>query len=107
MLSAEFMDLLDEVACIMKKRSKSAFGGVLIFLVVDLAQLAPVPDLKADDDPEGPKWKKIRAQHAFDSRRVVCGRGLSFSVAGSRIFGGMISMAVWGSFCRHFRWRPC
>ena len=67
MLSADFLDLLDEVARIMKK-AKDAFGGVLIVLVGDLAQLAPVPDFQANNDPEGPKWMKIRADYAFDSR---------------------------------------
>ena len=34
-----------------------AYGGVLIILVGDLAQLAPVPDFQATGDLEGPKWK--------------------------------------------------
>ena len=67
MLSADFLDLLDEVARIMKK-SKAAFGVVVILLVGDLAQLAPVPDFQVNSDLEGPKWRKVRAEYAFESR---------------------------------------
>ena len=67
MLSADFLDLLHEVACIMKKK-KDAFGGVLILLVGDLAQLHPVPDLKAVPGSKGPQYKKFRAEYVFESR---------------------------------------
>ena len=55
MLSASFLDLLHEVACMMKK-CKAAFGGVAIILVGDLAQLAPVPELHEVVGPEGPRY---------------------------------------------------
>ena len=67
MLSADFLDLLDEVARIMKG-NKDAFGGVLIILVGDLAQLAPAPDFQANKNSEGARWRKVRAEYAFDSR---------------------------------------
>lgn len=67
MLSANFLDLLHEVACLMKK-CKAAFGGVVIILVGDLAQLAPVPEFHEVFSPEGPRYKKVTANYAFESR---------------------------------------
>ena len=67
MLSADFLDLLDAVARLMKK-VEQAFGGVLVILVGDLAQLAPVPDFQATGSLEGPKWKKHPAEYAFESK---------------------------------------
>ena len=67
MLSADFLDLLDGVARIMKKE-KGPFGGVYILTVGDLAQLAPVPDFQANVDAVGPKWKKVAADYAFESQ---------------------------------------
>ena len=43
MLSANFLDLLHEVVCLMKKR-KAAFGTVMIISVGDVAQLTPLPE---------------------------------------------------------------
>ena len=67
MLSANFLDLLHEVACLMKK-CKAAFGGVLIVLVGDVAQTAPVPDFHEVPSPEGPRYRKVTADYAFESR---------------------------------------
>ena len=67
MLSANFLDLLDEVTR-MIKLNKYAFGGVLIIFVGDFAQFAPVPVFQANTNPEGPRWKKVRANYAFESR---------------------------------------
>lgn len=47
MLSADFVDLLDEIARSMKNLNVP-FGGVMVMLVGDLAQLAPLGDFQAN-----------------------------------------------------------
>ena len=67
MLSANFLDLLHEVACLMKK-CETAFGGVMIILVGDVAQMAPVPEFHEVSSPEGPKYRNLTANYAFKGR---------------------------------------
>ena len=86
MLGADFMDLLDEVGRIMKK-SKAAFGGVVVLLVDDLAQLAPVPDSRRTSirrDPNG--GKSVLSMRL----KAGCGLGLASNAYGWSIAGGMI-----------------
>ena len=52
MLSAKFLDLLHEVACLME-RCKAAYGGVMIILVGDVVQLAPLPEFHEISSPDG------------------------------------------------------
>ncbi len=67
MLSADFVDLLDEVARSMKKVN-APFGGVMVMLVGDLAQLAPVGDFQANPNPgSAVPWVKKKADYAFES----------------------------------------
>lgn len=68
MLSADFVDLLDEVARSMKKVN-APFGGVMVILVGDLAQLAPVGDFQANPNAGSTvPWVKKKADYAFESR---------------------------------------
>ena len=77
MLSANFLDLPHEVACLMKK-CKAAFGGVMIILVGDVAHLPPVAEFHEAPSSEGPNTILVRSMLL----RAASGRGPSFSVIG-------------------------
>ena len=67
MLSADFVDLLDEVARSMKNVN-APFGGVMVMLVGDLAQLAPVGNFQANPNSgSAVPWVKKKADYVFKS----------------------------------------
>ena len=68
MLSAKFLDLLHEVACMMKKLQSCIRWCVQLYLVGDLAQLAPVPELHEVVGRRARDIKKSLPYYAFESR---------------------------------------
>ena len=70
LMSAAFLDMLDEVAKILKGNN-TPFGGVRVILVGDMAQLPPIPQLEPLQ--KDGKRKRKAAKYLFESSSFKAG----------------------------------